>query len=102
MPLYTYHCECCDHEFDKKQGFSDQNLTLCPNCSEECLRRVYKPARIVFKGSGFYVTDNKSSRRPARSSTEDGAKTDKKEEGSKKESPKKETADKKVKKENKE
>jgi len=67
MPVYTYHCDCCGHEFDKKQGFSDENLTQCPNCTDGCLRRVYKPARVVFKGSGFYVTDNKSSRRSVRS-----------------------------------
>jgi len=67
MPVYTYHCDCCGLEFDKKQDFYDENLTQCPNCAEGCLRRVYKPARVVFKGSGFYVTDNKSSRRLLRS-----------------------------------
>ena len=60
MPSYTYRCENCDHQFDRHQGFSDNPLKKCPNCSKYTLRRVYKPARVVFKGSGFYATDNKS------------------------------------------
>jgi putative FmdB family regulatory protein len=63
MPTYSYRCDCCGHEFDQRQKFSDPNLVQCPNCDEGCLRRVYKPARVVFKGSGFYVTDNKSTLR---------------------------------------
>jgi len=98
MPLYTYHCECCDHEFDKKQKFSDENLTLCPNCNEGCLRRVYKPARVVFKGSGFYITDNKSSLRSARSGSESDSKPEKKDKSEKKEDTKKKPAEKKTKK----
>jgi putative FmdB family regulatory protein len=61
MPNYTYHCENCDHEFDRQQNFSDNPLKKCPTCGKHRLRRVYKPARVVFKGSGFYATDNKSS-----------------------------------------
>lgn len=104
MPVYTYHCDCCDHEFDKKQSFSDANLTQCPNCDEGCLRRVYKPARVVFKGSGFYVTDNKSSMRSsAKTSSSDeksnkkddtAPKTEKKGESSKKTSSEKKSSNK--------
>lgn len=61
MPVYTYHCENCDHEFDERQSFSEENLKDCPNCNKkEVLYKIYKPAQIVFKGSGYYVTDNKS------------------------------------------
>ncbi|MGD2026386.1 MAG: zinc ribbon domain-containing protein [Anaerolineales bacterium] len=60
MPFYTYHCENCDHEFEKYQSFAEESLTTCPNCAEESLRKVYKPALVVFKGKGFYVTDSKS------------------------------------------
>jgi putative FmdB family regulatory protein len=58
--MYTYHCENCDHEFDKYQSFSEDALTTCPNCQEEALYKVYKPALVLFKGSGFYVNDSKS------------------------------------------
>jgi putative FmdB family regulatory protein len=60
MPVHTYHCEECDHEFDAHQAFSDDALTVCPKCGKEALYKIYKPALVVFKGSGFYVTDSKS------------------------------------------
>ena len=60
MPVYTYRCENCEHEFDKHQGFDDKPLKSCPNCKKRKLNRVYKPARVMFKGSGYYVTDNRS------------------------------------------
>lgn len=62
MPVYTYHCDNCEAEFEKYQTFSEESLTTCPECSLETLRKVYSPALVVFKGSGFYVTDTKSSR----------------------------------------
>ena len=60
MPVYTYHCDHCDHEFEQYQSFSEDALTLCPECRHEALRKVYSPALVVFKGKGFYVTDTKS------------------------------------------
>ncbi|KAA3646781.1 MAG: zinc ribbon domain-containing protein [Chloroflexi bacterium] len=70
MPVYTYHCEECEHEFDAQQSFSEDALKKCPNCSKLALRKVYKPARVVFKGSGFYVTDHRSSSRVTGSGSE--------------------------------
>ena len=61
MPVYTYHCDNCDHEFEKYQSFSEDSLSTCPVCSLDMLRKIYSPALVVFKGSGFYVTDTKSS-----------------------------------------
>jgi len=95
MPIYTYHCDSCDHEFDKKQHFSDENLTQCPECHEGRLRRVYKPARIVFKGSGFYSTDNKSSRRSVPGANGPETKTESKEKPESKIEKNKETTEKK-------
>jgi putative FmdB family regulatory protein len=60
MPIYTYRCESCGVQFDRKQKFSDDPLTVCPECQTETLRKVYLPVGIVFKGSGFYATDNRS------------------------------------------
>ena len=61
MPVYTYHCDHCEAEFEKYQSFSEESLTTCPECEHETLRKIYSPALVVFKGSGFYVTDTKSS-----------------------------------------
>jgi putative FmdB family regulatory protein len=60
MPIYTYRCENCGIQFDRRQHFDDAPLTICPECEAEALRKVYLPVGIVFKGSGFYATDNKS------------------------------------------
>lgn len=68
MPTYTYHCENCEHEFDKYQAFSEEPMSICPECKKKNLRKVYKPAMVVFKGSGYYVTDHRSSSSSANNS----------------------------------
>ncbi len=60
MPVYTYRCENCGIQFDATQKFSDNPLTLCPECGKKSLHKVYTPVGIVFKGSGFYATDHRS------------------------------------------
>ena len=60
MPTYTYHCDNCGIRFDQYQKFSEAPLTVCPECGEPTLRKVYQPVGIVFKGKGFYATDNRS------------------------------------------
>ena len=60
MPVYTYRCENCGVQFERSQKFADQPLTRCPECGKKSLRKVYTPVGIVFKGSGFYATDNRS------------------------------------------
>ena len=60
MPIYTYRCENCGVQFDRRQSFNDEPLKICPECQTETLRKVYLPVGIVFKGSGFYATDNRS------------------------------------------
>jgi putative FmdB family regulatory protein len=60
MPIYTYRCDNCGVQFEHRQKFSDDPLKVCPECDEEGLRKVYSPVGIVFKGSGFYATDNRS------------------------------------------
>jgi putative FmdB family regulatory protein len=61
MPVYTYRCENCGVRFERLQGFNDPVLTRCPECNKKALRKVYTPVGIVFKGSGFYSTDHRSS-----------------------------------------
>lgn len=60
MPIYTYRCNDCDYEFEKRQRMADDPLTACIHCKEGHVRRVVNPVGIVFKGSGFYVTDNRN------------------------------------------
>ena len=60
MPTYTYQCENCGIRFDQYQKFTDEPLVVCPECGEPALRKVFQPVGIVFKGKGFYATDNRS------------------------------------------
>lgn len=60
MPLYEYRCRSCNHQFEVQQSFSDDALTVCPECEGE-LRKVFNPVGISFKGSGFYKNDSRSS-----------------------------------------
>jgi putative FmdB family regulatory protein len=59
MPVYVYKCDTCGLAFERKQSVTEGPLTDCPEC-EGRVRRVYQPVGVVFKGSGFYVTDNRS------------------------------------------
>jgi len=60
MPLYEYACEACGGRLEVKQRFADPPLTVHEECGGE-LRRVLSAVGIVFKGSGWYVTDNRPS-----------------------------------------
>jgi putative FmdB family regulatory protein len=60
MPIYTYRCDDCGVQFDRKQSFTDPLLKICPECGKKALHKVYTPVGIVFKGSGFYATDHRS------------------------------------------
>lgn len=76
MPVYTYRCDNCGHEFDRQQSFEDSPLKVCPECRKHSLHKVYRAAGVVFKGSGFYVTDkSKKSAKPAPSTTKKAAET---------------------------
>ena len=69
MPAYEYRCEKCGNEYEKREGFDAPARQRCPKCKGKALR-VLRPAAVVFKGSGFYVTDNrKSESAPAAEST---------------------------------
>lgn len=60
MPIYQYHCQSCGRDLEIFQHMTDPTLTVCPECQGQ-LRKVFSPVGIVFKGSGFYATDNKKS-----------------------------------------
>ncbi|GAA1013996.1 hypothetical protein Aple_081770 [Acrocarpospora pleiomorpha] len=60
MPTYQYACTSCGEQLEVVQKFTDDALTECPAC-QGSLRKVFNAVGIVFKGSGFYRTDNRSS-----------------------------------------
>jgi putative FmdB family regulatory protein len=61
MPVYTYRCDSCGVQFERHQSFQDAPLKTCPECRKKSLKKVITPTRVIFKGSGFYATDHRSS-----------------------------------------
>jgi putative FmdB family regulatory protein len=59
MPTYVYGCDTCGHRFEIFQKFQDAPLTECPQCGAR-IRRIFQPAGIVFKGSGWYSKDSRA------------------------------------------
>lgn len=79
MPVYEYECEQCGVRFERLQRMSEAALTECPECSGH-IHRVMQPVGVIFKGSGFYVTDNRgrsSTGVPAQKKKEDEGKAGK-------------------------
>ncbi len=57
MPIYEYACTKCDHHFDVRHSVDEKPELSCPQCEGE-VRKVFHAAGIIFKGSGWYITDN--------------------------------------------
>ncbi len=74
MPLYDYQCRACQKVTEVRHGFKEAFTGTCPDCGGSDLARVFNPAPILFKGSGFYVTDSRKS--SGAGSSGDGAKTE--------------------------
>ncbi len=77
MPLYEYQCDTCHTTFEVRRSFSDTGVPPCPHCNGTGqVRKVFSAPAIVFKGSGFYVTDSRSKNsntRPAAHKDTNGA-----------------------------
>jgi putative FmdB family regulatory protein len=58
MPIYLYECDSCGIRFERLQRMSDDPLADCPECDGH-IHRVIQPVGVIFKGSGFYITDNR-------------------------------------------
>ncbi len=69
MPLYEYECGKCAHRFELRKSFSEGASATCPSCKSTA-QRVFAPVPIVFKGSGFYVTDYRKEKPPVETKTE--------------------------------
>jgi len=103
MPTYEYQCDACGNKFEKFQSIKSGPIRKCPKCGKNKVRRLISSgAGLIFKGSGFYITDYRSDSYKEKAKSESGEKTDTpktetgkadstKSEGSKTESPKAET-----------
>ena len=60
MPTYDYQCLECGDQFEAKQSMKDPHLTECPKCHGKVKRKIGLGAGLIFKGSGFYITENRS------------------------------------------
>jgi putative FmdB family regulatory protein len=81
MPTYDYRCKSCGFEFEEFQPMSADPLVVCPKCAEPSLKRLMSTGvGLLFKGSGFYLTDYKKSGSSASSSAKTDSKTEAKSE----------------------
>jgi len=103
MPTYEYQCDACGNKFEKFQSIKSAPIKKCPKCGKNKVRRLISSgAGLIFKGSGFYITDYRSDSYKEKAKSESGEKTDSaktetsktdsaKSEGTKTETPKAET-----------
>lgn len=76
MPTYEYHCPQCEATYELRQGFDAQTTHTCGECGNGTAKRVLYAPPVVFKGSGWYVTDSRGkSSAPAESKSEPAAAT---------------------------
>jgi putative FmdB family regulatory protein len=78
MPTYDYLCKKCDHAFEKLQRITEKPLTKCPKCGGRVERLIGGGAGLIFKGTGFYITDYKKSAAPKETGSKDSPKETKK------------------------
>ena len=78
MPTYEYECTECGYRFEAFQMMSDEPLTECESCGGAVKRLIFGGTGVIFKGSGFYVTDNKGKAKsqPQAAKSADKAKSD--------------------------
>ena len=95
MPVYAYRCESCGVRFERQQSFSEAPLKRCPECNKNSLRKVIGPVGVVFKGSGFYATDNRSTSGLSTPKGDEGGSTEKPESKTKTESKESKSSEKK-------
>jgi putative FmdB family regulatory protein len=58
VPTYEYECSVCHFHFERKQRFDEEPVAMCPKCQGKA-RRVIHSVPVIFKGSGFYITDSR-------------------------------------------
>jgi putative FmdB family regulatory protein len=74
MPTYQYQCSACKHAFEELQSMKEDALTKCPKCKKKKLERLLGTgAGLLFKGSGFYITDYRSESYKSAAKAESGS-----------------------------
>jgi len=58
MPVYEYECSLCDYHFERRQRFDEEPIAICPMCHGRA-QRVIHSIPVIFKGSGFFITDSR-------------------------------------------
>jgi putative FmdB family regulatory protein len=66
VPTYEYECGVCQSRFERKQSFNEEPVAMCPECRGKA-QRVIHSIPVIFKGSGFYITDSRKSKNPEES-----------------------------------
>lgn len=74
MPIYEYHCDNCDYDFELLQSINESHTAKCPTCDKTAQKKISIPGGLVFKGSGFYITDYNKSTGSSNSSITDTVK----------------------------
>ena len=96
MPIYEYECKKCSHRFELIQKFSDKAIKKCEKCNGK-VRKLIAPPALMFKGTGWYVTDYSSKGKEAKLKEDPGKEKSEKDKGGKektgKEASKKGTSD---------
>ena len=85
MPTYEYVCDDCTHKFEEFQSITAPALESCPKCKGSVRRLISSGNGLIFKGSGFYITDYKKSNNSTSEKPESGNKSEKTEKKSEKE-----------------
>ena len=85
MPTYDYQCKKCGHAFEVFQSMTEKPLKICPECKGPVKRLIGSGAGLIFKGSGFYITDYKKKESPSESKGKTTASAEKSKESSSKE-----------------
>ena len=81
MPTYEYKCDACGHRFEKFQSITADPIKKCPECGKNKVRRLIGTgAGLIFKGSGFYITDYRDSGYKEKAKAESGGSTETKSE----------------------
>src|SRR3954465_10027011 len=77
MPTYEYQCDACGNKFEKFQSITSAPIKKCPKCGKNKVRRLISTgAGLIFKGSGFYITDYRSESYKEKAKSESGEKSD--------------------------
>jgi putative FmdB family regulatory protein len=74
VPIYEYQCKACGHVFEREHGVGERKRYRCPECSSASTRKLISRVGVVFKGTGFYITDSRKDNgksKPAEKNTED-------------------------------